>query len=70
MAIHPGMVEDLAASTCDLYEQAEERLLGIIARQLADGLDAPRVGGGDGDSHRDRRRRIRARRQLPARLVL
>lgn len=41
MAIHPGMVEDLAAGTRSLYEQAEERLLGIIARQLADGLDAP-----------------------------
>jgi hypothetical protein len=41
MAIHPGMVEDLAAGTRTLYEQAEERLLGIIARQLADGLDAP-----------------------------
>ncbi|MGW3690284.1 hypothetical protein [Streptomyces sp. NPDC005125] len=41
MPIHPGMVEDLAAGTRDLYEQAEQRLLGIIARQLADGLDAP-----------------------------
>ncbi|MFE7017567.1 phage minor capsid protein, partial [Streptomyces sp. NPDC057651] len=41
MAIHPGMVEDLAAGTRDLYEQAEQRLLGIIARQLANGLDAP-----------------------------
>ncbi|GHC44439.1 MULTISPECIES: phage minor capsid protein [Streptomyces rochei group] len=41
MAIHPGMVEDLAAGTRDLYAQAEERLLGIIARQLAQGLDAP-----------------------------
>jgi len=41
VAIHPGMVEDLAAGTRDLYAQAEERLLGIIARQLADGLDAP-----------------------------
>ncbi|MFE6904713.1 phage minor capsid protein [Streptomyces sp. NPDC057717] len=39
--IHPGMVEDLAAGTRDLYEQAEQRLLGIIARQLADGLDVP-----------------------------
>jgi hypothetical protein len=35
------MVEDLAAGTLGLYQQAEERLLGIIARQLADGLDAP-----------------------------
>ncbi|MFH8530467.1 phage minor capsid protein [Streptomyces tendae] len=41
MPIHPGMVEDLAASTRDLYAGAEERLLGIIARQLAQGLDAP-----------------------------
>ncbi|PJN40506.1 phage capsid protein [Streptomyces sp. CB02959] len=35
------MVEPLAARTRDLYAAAEERLLGIIARQLADGLDAP-----------------------------
>ncbi|MFJ9892712.1 phage minor capsid protein [Streptomyces sp. NPDC091280] len=41
MPIHPGMVEDLADATRDLYAAAEERLLGIIARQLADGLDAP-----------------------------
>ncbi|MFF5582711.1 phage minor capsid protein [Streptomyces hygroscopicus] len=41
MPIHPGMVEDLAATTRDLYAGAEERLLGIIARQLAAGLDAP-----------------------------
>ncbi|MFE5852007.1 phage minor capsid protein [Streptomyces sp. NPDC056500] len=41
MPIHPGMVEDLAAGTRDLYASAEERLLGIIARQLADGMDAP-----------------------------
>jgi len=41
VAIHPGMVEDLAAGTRDLYQQTEERLLGIIARQLAAGLDAP-----------------------------
>ncbi|RMB83714.1 phage minor capsid protein [Streptomyces shenzhenensis] len=41
MPIHPGMVEDLAAGTRDLYAQTEERLLGIIARQLAAGLDAP-----------------------------
>ena len=41
MPIHPGMVEDLAETTRDLYAAAEERLLGIIARQLADGLDAP-----------------------------
>lgn len=41
MPIHPGMVEDLAAVTRDTYSSAEERLLGIIARQLAAGLDAP-----------------------------
>ncbi|MGW2292675.1 phage minor capsid protein [Streptomyces phaeochromogenes] len=41
MPIHPGMVEDLAAGTRDLHAQAETRLLGIIARQLADGLEAP-----------------------------
>ena len=35
------MVEPLAERTRDLYAQAEERLLGIIARQLADGLEAP-----------------------------
>ncbi|MET7811775.1 phage minor capsid protein [Streptomyces sp. NPDC005395] len=41
MPIHPGMVEPLAERTRDLYADAEERLLGIIARQLAAGLDAP-----------------------------
>ncbi|MEV0445955.1 phage minor capsid protein [Streptomyces spectabilis] len=41
MPIHPGMVEPLAERTRDLYAAAEERLLGIIARQLAAGLDAP-----------------------------
>ncbi|OAR22373.1 phage capsid protein [Streptomyces sp. ERV7] len=35
------MVEPLAERTRDLYEEAERRLLGIIARQLADGLEAP-----------------------------
>ncbi|MFD6873269.1 MULTISPECIES: phage minor capsid protein [unclassified Streptomyces] len=41
MPIHPGMVEPLAERTRDLYAAAEDRLLGIIARQLAAGLDAP-----------------------------
>ncbi len=41
MAIHPGMAEPLAERTRDLYAAAELRLLGIIARQLADGFDAP-----------------------------
>ncbi|MGC9536581.1 phage minor capsid protein [Streptomyces sp. UG1] len=35
------MVEPLADRTRDLYADAEARLLGIIARQLAAGLDAP-----------------------------
>ncbi|MBX6356326.1 MAG: phage capsid protein [Micromonosporaceae bacterium] len=35
------MVEPLAERTRDLYADAELRLLRIIARQLADGLDAP-----------------------------
>ncbi|MCO6747857.1 phage minor capsid protein [Streptomyces sp. IpFD-1.1] len=35
------MVEPLAERTRDLYAGAEERLLGIIARQLAAGLEAP-----------------------------
>ncbi|MFF9337734.1 phage minor capsid protein, partial [Streptomyces albogriseolus] len=35
------MVEPLAERTRDLYADAELRLLGIIARQLADGLEAP-----------------------------
>jgi hypothetical protein len=35
------MVEDLSAGVRDLYEDAEQRLLGIVARQLADGFDAP-----------------------------
>ncbi|MFE6683937.1 phage minor capsid protein [Streptomyces sp. NPDC057729] len=41
MAIHPGMVEGLAAGTRDLYAAAEERLLRVIAQQLADGADSP-----------------------------
>ncbi|MFD5901726.1 phage minor capsid protein [Streptomyces microflavus] len=41
MPIHPGMVEPLAETTRDAYAAAEVRLLGIIARQLAQGLDAP-----------------------------
>jgi hypothetical protein len=35
------MVEPLAERTRDLYADAELRLLGIIARQLANGLEAP-----------------------------
>ncbi|MEV0438953.1 phage minor capsid protein [Streptomyces spectabilis] len=41
MPIHPGMAEDLSASVRDLYADAELRLLEMIARQLADGFDAP-----------------------------
>jgi hypothetical protein len=41
MPINPSMVEPLAERTRDLYAEAEARLLGIIARQLAAGLDAP-----------------------------
>ncbi|MGW1162739.1 phage minor capsid protein [Streptomyces sp. NPDC002519] len=41
MPIHPGMVEDLSAGVRDLYDDAEQRLLGIVAQQLADGFDAP-----------------------------
>lgn len=41
MPIHPGMVEDLSAGVHDLYADAEQRLLGIVARQLADGFEAP-----------------------------
>lgn len=41
MPTHPGLVEDLSAGVRSLYEDAEQRLLGIIARQLADGYDAP-----------------------------
>ncbi len=35
------MVENLSASVRDLYADAEQRLLGIVARQLADGFEAP-----------------------------
>ncbi|MFE1378691.1 phage minor capsid protein [Streptomyces sp. NPDC058740] len=41
MPIHPGMVEDLSAGVRDLYADAEQRLLAIVARQLADGFEAP-----------------------------
>lgn len=41
MPIHPGMLEDLSDGVRDLYDDAEQRLLGIVARQLADGFDAP-----------------------------
>jgi hypothetical protein len=36
------MAEDLSAGVRDLYADAEERLLTMIARRLADGIDTPR----------------------------
>ncbi|MGW2587566.1 phage minor capsid protein [Streptomyces virginiae] len=41
MPIHPGLVEDLSAGVRDLYADAEQRLLGIVARQLSEGFEAP-----------------------------
>lgn len=41
MPVAPDLVEDLSARTYDLYADAEERLLGIVARQLAAGYEAP-----------------------------
>ncbi|MFF7233378.1 phage minor capsid protein [Streptomyces sioyaensis] len=41
MPVSPDMVEDLSAGVRDLYAAAEERLLGIMARQLAAGYEAP-----------------------------
>ncbi|QHF97923.1 phage capsid protein [Streptomyces sp. NHF165] len=41
MPIHPGTVEPLAERIHDLYADAEAQLLGIVARRLADGYDAP-----------------------------
>ncbi|MEV6329634.1 phage minor capsid protein [Streptomyces sp. NPDC051909] len=41
MPIHPAMAEDLSATVRDLYADAEQRLLSMVARQLADGFDAP-----------------------------
>ena len=41
MPVSPDMAEDLSAGVRDLYADAEQRLLGIIARQLAAGLEAP-----------------------------
>lgn len=42
------MVEDLSAGVRDLYADAEHRLLGIVARQFADGFEAPAAHGGHG----------------------
>ncbi|MGY4988903.1 phage minor capsid protein [Streptomyces nigrescens] len=41
MPVSPELVEDLSASVRNLYTDAEERLLGIMARQLAAGYEAP-----------------------------
>ncbi|WP_371517996.1 phage minor capsid protein [Kitasatospora sp. NBC_01300] len=41
MPVSPWMAEDLADRVRDLYADAEQRLLGIVARQIADGLEAP-----------------------------
>lgn len=41
MPVSPWMAEDLSAGVRDLYADAEERLLAMIARRLADGIDAP-----------------------------
>jgi len=42
MPVSPWMAEDLSAGVRDLYADAEERLLAMIGRRLADGIDAPR----------------------------
>ncbi|MFE9217144.1 phage minor capsid protein [Streptomyces lavendulae] len=41
MAVHPSMAEDLSASVRDLYADAEQRLLALVARQLDGGFEAP-----------------------------
>ncbi|MFE7634469.1 phage minor capsid protein [Kitasatospora sp. NPDC057518] len=41
MPVSPWMAEDLAERVRALYEDAEQRLLGILARQIANGLEAP-----------------------------
>ncbi|MEV8169601.1 phage minor capsid protein, partial [Microbacterium paraoxydans] len=41
MPVSPDMVEDLSAGVHDLYADAEDRLLQLVARQLAAGYDAP-----------------------------
>ncbi|MCQ8829852.1 phage minor capsid protein [Streptomyces malaysiensis] len=37
----PDQVEYLAATTADLYAEVEQRLLALVARQLAAGMEAP-----------------------------
>ncbi|MEU5302227.1 phage minor capsid protein [Streptomyces noursei] len=41
MPVSPDTVEDLSAGVHDLYADAEDRLLQLVARQLAGGYDAP-----------------------------
>ncbi|MEV0115548.1 phage minor capsid protein [Streptomyces sp. NPDC050844] len=41
MPVSPELAEDLTTGTYNLYADAEDRLLQLIARQLADGYDAP-----------------------------
>ncbi|MFJ6013009.1 phage minor capsid protein [Streptomyces sp. NPDC092952] len=41
MPIHPAMAEDLSATVRDLYADAEQRLLALVARQLDGGFEAP-----------------------------
>ncbi|UUN29435.1 phage minor capsid protein [Streptomyces sp. FIT100] len=41
MPVSPDQVEYLAAHTADLYADAEQRLLALVAQQLAAGLEAP-----------------------------
>jgi hypothetical protein len=39
MPVSPWMAEDLSAGVRDLYSNAEERLLSMVARHLADDID-------------------------------
>ncbi|WP_439675993.1 phage minor capsid protein [Embleya sp. MST-111070] len=41
MPVDPSMVDHLSIGTRDLYADAETRLLGMIARQLAAGMEGP-----------------------------
>jgi hypothetical protein len=41
MPVSPDVAEDLAAAVADLYEAAENVLLGKIRRALAEGIDSP-----------------------------
>ncbi|MEU3321578.1 phage minor capsid protein [Streptomyces sp. NPDC006785] len=41
MPIQPAMAEDLSATVRDLYGDAEQRLLALVARQLDGGFEAP-----------------------------